>query len=245
MTHIAELEAVFLIHRRAYRETSALLEIFSQEYGRIGVVARGASRPRSSLRTALIPFTPLLMSWSGRGDLATLRSVEVAHSAADRKQANSTQWHQGLQGNALISGLYINELLMRLTHRHDPHPELFAAYADAIFDLARPAAIEQVLRIFEKRLLDAIGYGLILTAEVDSGNPIIAEQRYRYLADQGPIRDPGHAVDGVDISGKTMLALAAERELNVDEQREAKRLMRFVLRVYLGDRPLASRELFR
>ena len=228
-----DLEPAFLIHRRAFRESSAILEVFSRNHGRLGIVARGANRPRSSFRAALTPFVPLLMSWSGRGELATLRAVEPAAAP------------NALLGNALLSGMYLNELMMRLTHRHDPHPDLFEAYSTAIIELGAGGALEQVLRIFEKRVLEAIGYGLILEREVDDGEAVLADQRYRYIADRGPTRDAQLGGEFVEVSGQTLLALASEQPLSALEQREAKRLMRFLLAIHLGGRPLASRELFR
>jgi len=228
-----DLEPAFLLHRRAFRESSAILEVFSHGHGRLGMVARGANRPRSSLRPALTPFVPLLMSWSGRGELATLRAVEVAAPPG------------ALFGKALLSGMYLNELLMRLTHRHDPHPGLFKAYETAVIELRDDATLEQVLRVFEKRILKSIGYALILECEADGGDAVLAGEQYRYIADRGPTRDPQLAGEYVEISGQTLLALANEQPLSALEQREAKRLMRFSLAVHLGGKPLASRELFR
>ena len=228
-----DLEAVFLIHRRAFRETSAILEIFSRTHGRLGLVARGVHRRQSPLRAALTSFVPLLMSWSGRGELATLRAVEVA-SVVD-----------GLLGDALLSAMYINELLMRLTHRHDPHPELFDAYDLAIRDLGSGQMIEQTLRVFEKRILEAIGYGPILEFEADGGRAVLGNERYRYVADRGPTREPQPAGEYIEITGETLLLLAKEQPLHDAAKKEAKRLMRFLLAAHLGGRPLASRELFR
>ena len=213
-----DLEPVFLIHRRAYRESSALLEIFSREHGRVGVVARGINRPRSTLRAASMPFTSLLMSWSGRGELATLRAVEVAPMFWGANRGADAGAEPGIMGalvgNALLSGLYINELLMRLTHRHDPHPELFDAYAAAVHELTMANAVEQTLRVFEKRILESIGYGLILSTDADDGSAVLAGQRYRYVADRGATRDPHSVDESVEVSGETLLCLAAERSLN-------------------------------
>ncbi len=228
-----DLERAFLVHRRAWRETSAILELFTREHGRVAVVARGARRPRSALRPALAPFQPLLVSWSGRGEMGTLRAAEACPGAGP------------IAGDALLSGLYLNELLLRLTHRHDPHPELFDAYAGAVAALAGPEPLESTLRLFEKRMLEAIGYGMVLDREADSGAPVVREQRYAYRADHGPAPAGSAPVDAVEVSGATLLALASEGPLDLQAQREAKRLMRHVLGKHLGDRPLASRALFR
>lgn len=229
-----DLELAYILHRRPYRETSALLEVFSHGYGRIALVARGARRPRSALRAALTPFSPLLLSWSGRGEVGTLRAAE--------RQCLPVS----LGGEALVSGLYLNELLMRLTHRHDPHPELFDAYAHALRALAEAVDPEFTLRVFEKRMLEAIGYGMLLDHEAESGLPVVREQRYAYRAQRGPGPATANvgAGDCVEVSGATLLALAYEQPLDDTGRREAKRLMRFVLRLHLGERPLAARAMF-
>jgi len=233
MTARVDLEPAFLLHRRPWRETSALLEVFSREHGRVGLVGRGARRPRSALRAALRAFTPLLLSWSGRGELATLRAVEVTGHIVE------------LERDALPGGLYMNELVMRLTHRHDPHPSLFEAYREAVVNLASARPVADTLRRFEKRLLEAIGYGLSLEHDARSGQPLVREDRYVYHREEGPVRAEGACGDAVEVSGATLLALAAETPLTPHEQQEAKRLMRFVLRAHLGERPLATRGLFR
>lgn len=227
-----ELEPAYLLHRRPYRETSALLEVFTRDHGRIALVARGARRPRSALRAALIPFVPLLVSWSGRGEVGTLRGAEVRGAS------------RSMTGEALLSALYLNELLMRLTHRHDPHPELYDAYAAALRALTQDTETEHTLRVFEKRMLEAIGYGMLLEHEAESGAPVVREQRYAYRADRGPAPATVRAADCVEVSGATLLDLAGERPLDESGRREAKRLMRFVLRAHLGERPLASRAMF-
>lgn len=151
---------------------------------------------------------------------------------------------RSLSGRSLLSGLYMNELLMRLLHRSDPHPELYGRYRVALEALATPGQEERVLRVFEKRLLEAIGYGLVLTTDAGSGEEVVPERRYRYQVEHGPVLDPSGRGTGIPIAGQTLLALAEERLDSSHALREAKTLMRHVLRIYLGDRPLASRDLF-
>ena len=221
------------MHRRPYRETSALLETFTREHGRVALVARGARRPRSSLRGALQPFVPLLISWSARGELGTLRSVEVPVTV------------NSIEGRALLSGLYVNELMLRLTHRNDPHPELFDAYSGVLSALRGGDDEQRALRIFEKRTLQSIGYGMLLDRDADSGEPVAPDRRYAYRPDHGPTLASARKGESVDVSGATLLALAGEDVMDANAQREAKRLMRFVIATHLGGRPLASRTLFR
>lgn len=227
------LEPCFVLHRRPYRESSLLLEIFCAAHGRLGLVARGARRPRSPLRTALEPFRPLLLSWSARGELGTLTGAEP--------QGRGT----GLAGAALAGGFYVNELMLRLLHRHDPHPELFESYRLTLLRLARPAEMEPALRIFEKRLLESIGYGLVLDRAGDSEQGIDAGRRYRYVTDRGPVADAAGREELPAVRGSTLLALARERFPDAAALHEAKLLMRGVLGAYLGTRPLMSRTLIR
>ena len=228
-----DLTPAYLLHRRPWRETSALLEVFAREHGRIGLVARGARRPRSALRLALRPFTPLLLGWAGRGELGTLRRAEVAGSIPE------------LGRGALAAALYLNELLLKLTHRHDPHPELFDAYARASTALAAGAQVENVLRVFEARLLEAIGYGPVLDCEPATGEPIDPGRCYAYHRERGPMSAAGELAGCVAVHGATLLALDAGEPLDPGARREAKRLMRHLLEPHLGDRPLATRALFR
>jgi DNA repair protein RecO (recombination protein O) len=228
-----ELEPCFVLHHRPYRETSLLVEVFGRDTGRLGVIAKGARRPRSALRGLLQPFRPLLLSWSGGGELGLLTAAEP------------DGYVRAFAGRALFSGFYMNELLMRLLHRFDPHPELFHHYHAAVESLGGGERTEAVLRVFEKQMLESIGYGLVLDRDIDSGEPIHGKHAYRYVMDRGPVFVKGGDREGVRVAGETLLALARER---LDDERvldEAKHLMRAVLRCYLGDRPLATRNLFR
>lgn len=222
------LDPGFVLHRRPYRDTSLLLELFTETGGRLGAVSRGARGARSPLKGLLQPFQPLLLSWGGRGELRTLTGAE----AAGRSLL--------LRGPALAAGFYLNELLLRLLQRHDPNPELYRAYGRALPRLAEPG-MEWTLRLFERDLLQALGYGLLL-AETPEGEPVQPQERYCYHLESGPV--PG-AAGGLQLSGAALLALETGEAPGETEQGEVKRLMRAALQLYLGDRPLASRELFR
>ena len=228
-----ELEPSYVLHHRPYRETSLIIEVFGRDTGRVGILAKGARRPKSRSRGMLQPFRPLLLSWSARRELATLTGAEPSG------------YLSRLTGRDLFNALYMNELLMRLMHRHDPHPELFESYGFALGCLAAGESTESVLRIFEKHLLEAIGYGLVLDCEVDTGVPVEGGYEYSYQADRGPMRTAAREGPSVRVRGGTLLALANERLDDADVLNEAKRLMRSVLRQYLGDQPLATRSLFR
>lgn len=225
-----QLERAFLLHSRPYGDTSSLVEAFSREHGRVGLVARGARAARSRRRGLLQPFQELLMSWAGRGELASLSQVEQAGRGAP------------LSGSALISGFYLNEILLRLLRRDDPHPEVYDAYAEALSRLAAGEDQGKVLRIFEKRLLEELGYGLDLEHDLE-GARIVPEGYYRLRPEEGLARQPGPAPEAT--AGAVILALAGESPELERHALEARDFLRRALAPYLGPKPLKSRELFR
>ncbi|HSS64532.1 MAG TPA: DNA repair protein RecO [Gammaproteobacteria bacterium] len=229
-----DLQPALVLHQRPYRESSLLLEVFGIDTGRVGLIAKGGRRPKSPLRAQLIPFRPLLLSWRGRGDLGLVVGAEPDGAAPVIPPA------------AIVSGLYLNELLVRLLHRHDPHPELFLQYRRTLSALASPdRPLEQSLRLFEKRLLDAVGYGLMLDRVAGTGAPVEPEAHYHYVADRGPVEAGGkEEAAGVRVKGSTLLALASERSMDAAALREAKHLMRTAINMHLEGRPLVSRALY-
>ena len=238
--HPRDDEPAFVLHAYPYRETSLIVEAFTPGFGRVAMVARGAKRPRSETRGLLQAFQPLTLSWAGAGELKTLTKAE---------------WRGGLPlltGSALLCGFYLNELLIKLLAREDPHPALFADYADALAALAgEPAAAAQaaVLRRFEVRLLAGLGYALALTHD-EGGAAVEASRMYHYVPDRGPravaanvAREPrphGHIVRGA-----TLLALSSGAFPDAEAAQEAKRLMREVLDHYLEERRIVSRRVVR
>ncbi|MBL8260265.1 MAG: DNA repair protein RecO [Candidatus Competibacteraceae bacterium] len=228
----ALLQPAFILHRRPYLNTSLLLEAFSREHGRLGLVARGAMASRSRLKGLLQPFAPLLLSWSGAGELATLTVAEEAGRPL------------ALPPNRVLPGLYANELLVRLLPRLDSQPSLFDAYERLLAELAAASAEEPALRRFEKTLLDHLGYGLNLEREADSGTPIVAEEHYRYVLDRGPLAAAG-AQAGVPISGRSLLALRDGDLSDPALLAEIKRLTRAALAEQLRGQALKTRALYR
>lgn len=224
-----QLEPAYVLHSRSFRETSLIVEAFTREHGRVAVVARGAKSARSRWKNVLQPFRPLLLSWYQKTDLGTL-------SAADQVASLPP-----LQGQSLYCGLYLNELLMRLLHRGDPHVEVFERYRYALSELASEASPQPVLRIFEKHLLEAIGYAMLLDREYEGGAEIQAQNWYDYPPDRGPVLAPGPGKSRV--SGSALLALHTE-ELQNASLTELRMLMRGVIGYHLGDKPLASLSLF-
>ncbi|MEE4378460.1 MAG: DNA repair protein RecO [Candidatus Competibacteraceae bacterium] len=224
-----ELQPAFVLHRRPYRNTSLLVDVLSRDHGRISMVARGARGPRSRLKAVLQPFLPLLLSWSGRGELSNLTTAEATGPTVR------------IPAKRLLSGFYINELLLRLLQPHDPYP-LFDDYHQTLQDLAEFEYEEPVLRIFEKRLLAELGYGLLLDSEAPGNNPIEPTKRYRYILEQGPIAVEGDGA-GITLSGKALLALHSESFDDSSVLREVKRLTRAALEMRLQGRPLKTRTL--
>ncbi len=222
-------QPAYVLHARAWRETSLLVEAFSRDFGRVGLVARGVRSARARLPRALLePLQPLRMDWGGRGELQTLAAVELDGCAA------------GLRGDALLSAMYVNELLVRLTARNDPHPRLFQRYAALLEALSHTRTLAWTLRCFERDLLGAIGYAPQLDTDAATGAPIDPAREYDYVPEQGAFA-AGNVPGGVRLDGSALLALAAGGEPPGPEGLvQLRRLMRALIAAQLGDRGLQS-----
>ena len=274
-----DTSAGFVLHSYPYLETSLIVETFTRSHGRVAVVAKGAKRPTSAMKSRLNPFQGLLLTWFGKADLKTLKSVEHADI------------YPQLRGAALMSAFYMNELLIKLAQREDAYEVLYDAYEEAVVALAtmhvfsepKPAglmaAIATVLRKFEMSLLRELGYALQLSEDVDTNEPITADERYVYVLERGPVcirssssskrangltgvsgaevvkgakevmrareRQPSLSFDGLQLSGKTLLDLAAGEFSDPQTQAQAKQLMRRAINQLLGDKLLHTRQLIR
>ena len=224
-----EMEATFLLHARPYRETSQLVEVLSQDHGRVALVANGSRRPKSRLKSALRPFQPLRMSWSGRGSLYSLRAAEPSGNGAR------------ISGMSLMAAYYMNELLMILLHKGDPHPNLFTHYGGALASLAAGDDAEPVLRRFEVALLAEIGYGLVIDRDVIDEEPLVAEQKYEYVVDRGPVPVSDNICGELVFLGSDLLAMNRGIFHDAEQLKSAKRLLRAALNRSLGDRSLKTR----
>lgn len=226
--------ASFLLHSHPFSESSLILEVFAREQGRLAILARGARRPRAQLRGVLLAFQPLSLSWFGGGEVKTLARAE---------------WVGGLPfltGEALIVGYYLNELLLRLLPREDPHPRLFDAYAETLARLTEAKAVAQVtpeLRRFEKILLSETGYAPRLMEDA-AGRPIAADRRYLFQPERGAVAEE-EGGSGIPVMGATLLALAAERFPDAKTLAEAKQLMRALIQHQLGGQSLKTRRVFK
>jgi len=224
----------YVLHQRPWRNTSLLVEAFTTGAGRIGLVARGV-RSRNGRRRALLePFQPLLLSWSGRGELHTLTGVEAE------------RWRSPPAGRALLAAYYCSELILRLLGRDDPNPDAFAAYDAVVAELAAGRDEAPALRCFEFDLLVALGFAPPLTTEVESGRAVDAGTDYDYVAEVGPLPVSGPAGShAVRVSGRQLQALEARRFDEDDVLRAARRILQASLRPLLGSKPLRTRELYR
>ena len=223
------LQPAFVLHSRAYRDTSLLVELLTMQYGRLTVVARGVRSMKSRLQGILMPFLPLLVSFSGKTDLRTLQQAEV----------NGLSYE--LRGNVLLSGFYLNELLMRLLPNHESYPKIYQAYKNTLEGLVDSKQPEIELRLFEKCLLSNLGYGLQLDQTIK--NELVLPEK-EYIFEFGNGLSKAKTNNLYNFSGKSLLALQAGNLSTVTELRDAKRLLRGALADLLGDKPLKSRELF-
>lgn len=216
-----EQQPAYVLHARAYRETSLLLEVFTRDHGRMGVVARGVRRERSRIpRGVLQPLQPLLLDWNAAGDLGSLVGAEAASTPLV------------LSGEALLSAIYLNELVLRMSGRGDPHPAAFAAYADCLARLATGAGIGWTLRRFERDLLADLGYALLLDRSA-AGAAIDANTDYGYDPEAGPVEwHPGSRMQR--IKGEALLALDRDEAPAADHLATLRRLMRSLIRHHLG-----------
>lgn len=231
------LQPAYVLHQRPYRDSGRILEVFTRDHGRLTLFARGVTRTatRGATRTAslapvLQPFNALLVSWSGRGEAGQLTAAELDGAFV------------ALPPQQLMSGCYLNELLLHLLTRHDPHAEVFGWYAQTIAALKASAAALRPLRLFEKRLLEAIGYGLSLEHEAGSGEPVRATDAYLYRLDHGPQRVAGVADGGNVFAGASLLSLAREELADPQSCADARRLLRAALDRCLEGRQLKTRQ---
>ena len=222
-------QPVYVLHTYPFKETSLVVELFSQQFGRIAAVAKGARRPHSTMRGMLQSFQILDSAWSGKNELKTLHSLD---------------WSAGLtllKGEALMCGFYMNELLLRLLPREDAHENLFNYYAAALQTLAGESDLATTLRRFELKLLQEMGYAVPLLKDENDAS-IDADKMYRYEAEYGAC-DLNATKKGVQLNGKTLLDMARDDYANAATQSQSKQLMRYLLAHYLGDKPLHTRQL--
>ncbi len=219
----------YVLHTRPYSETSLLVDVFSRNHGRFMLLAKGARRQKSAMRGMLLPFVPLLISWAGKGQLPIL-------TVAEPRGFTNTQSRRWVQ-----SGFYINELILKLLHRFDEHAQLYDYYDHAIQALSSGTDVGSVLRVFEKQLLQEIGFGMILDHDVETGEAIDPDCYYHYFPQRGPVLANGDRESGTRVSGNTLKAFHEEQFNSVESSRQARTLSRSLIVQQLGGKELRSR----
>jgi DNA repair protein RecO (recombination protein O) len=224
-------QPAYVLHTYDFKETSLVAELFTKAHGRVAAVAKGARRPRSAMRGQLQSFQLLAATWSGKQELKTLHSLDWSDSLLT------------LQGEALMCGFYLNELLLRLLPREDEHEQLFEYYQATLKKLAAGKILATHLRRFELKMLQEMGYAVPLEMD-ENDEPIVAEHQYRYEAEYGACALSA-TKNGVELSGQTLLDMAKDDYSNPQTQQQSKQLMRYLLTYYLGDKPLHTRQLLK
>ena len=225
-------EPAWLLHHRPFRDSSQILDILSLDQGRLAVVAKGSRGAKSKLRGILRPFLPLQLSWFIRSDLGTLTGAEMNGAALS------------LSGDALLSGYYVNELILKLLHRHDPQPEIFAAYSRTIERLAGGKEVAAYLRQFEIELLRILGYALNLDHDTETTEPLRPQQQYEYRVEQGLVpvsdRDGPMVFRGAEID-----AIRNQQFADPAVLKNAGSLLRNVIAYHLDGKELKSRKVLK
>jgi DNA repair protein RecO (recombination protein O) len=220
----------FVLHSYPYKETSLIVDVFSRDHGRVALIAKGAKRAHSKLRGVLQTFQPLAISWSGKSELRTMIAAE---------------WVGGLlplEKSALLCGFYLNELLLKLLARDDPHPALFNHYVATLNQLAHNEPAPIVLRKFERALLKETGVSGDFTICTASGNAVEPDRIYVVDPERGA--RPARPADmWPRVSGKTLLDMEREDYLDPQTQTQSKFLMRFLLAHHLGGTPINTRQI--
>lgn len=222
----------FVLHSYPYKETSLIIDMFSRDHGRVALIAKGAKRPHSALRGVLQTFQPLSVSWSGKSELRTLTGAD---------------WVGGmlpLEKTALLCGFYLNELLVKLLARDDPHPHLFDHYVAALNQLAHAEPAPIVLRKFERALLKETGVAADLTICTSTRLAVDATQQYVVDPERGArLERASDTGPGPRVCGKTLLDMERGDYSDSATQNQSKQLMRFLLAHHLGGAPLNTRQI--
>lgn len=227
-----DLQPAYILHSRPYRDTSLLVDLLTPDYGRITAIARGVRKNKTPKRQLLNPFSRLLVCWQGRTDMKLLTSFEADNHFLS------------LKGNFLYSAFYLNELVVRLLPEMDRHNGFFYAYEQILIALQRELEIEPLLRSFEFRLLEELGYALNFTQDVRTGCAIDAECFYECHVQEGFYAAAPDIPEQFLIKGEWLLAIASGNYSAPATRQAAKKLTRRMLKPLLGSKPLHSRELF-
>jgi DNA repair protein RecO (recombination protein O) len=225
-------QAAWILHHRPFRDSSRILDILSRDHGRLSLVSRGSRSARSKLAGILRPFMPLQLSWVIRSDLGTLTGAEIQGAPIS------------LTGDALLSGYYVNELLLLMLHQHDPQPDIFSKYADTISRLAGRADVAPVLRHFEMELLRMLGYALNLDHDTAGEGSLQPKAQYEYRPEQGPVPVSDRCGPMV-FTGAELAAIQRQEFSDPVVLKNAGRLLRRVIAYHLDGKELKSRKVMK
>ncbi|PSB91640.1 DNA repair protein RecO [Candidatus Pandoraea novymonadis] len=230
-TRVLEQPA-FVLHSYPYRETSLIIDVLTRDYGRLALIAKGAKRPHSALRGVLQKFQPFALAWSGKAELRTLIKAE---------------WVGGLrplEGDALLSGFYLNELIVRFCAREDSHEKLFNRYLATLHHLAQDESPGIILRVFERVLLCETGYAVAFDRCVQTGSRVLPERHYVFDPECGVRPTYGdEPVEWPIVTGQTLIDIQQDDYSRVKTVQQCKSLMRFLLNYHLGGVPLNTRKI--
>lgn len=252
-----DLAPLYVLHHRPWRDTSRMLDVFTRDHGRLTLFARGVRGPKSRSASLLQPFRLLLASWSGSGDAGQLTQVEAAgvrDAASVRDSASSSDPTPGrdagdplkpLPAAALLSAWYLNELVLKLTTRHDPQPLVFDLYHESLDRLRAGEEIAAVLRRFERQLLDLLGYGVEFRNEAREGQALEDEAYYHFHPELGFTEVSGGAQQGTVFRGRDLLGIAEDRYDDAAVLETARSVLRVALDHALEGRDLRTRAVAR
>jgi len=224
------LHDAYILHSRSYKESSLIIDLFTRDFGRVSIIAKGVKKSKRSLFGLLQPFTPILVSWIGKGELYTLTNVEL----------NGV--FKYLYGTNLLCGYYVNELILRFLHKEDPYEVLYTAYSKVISSLKSTKDIEPLLRQFECDLFQELGYGLNLTIDTKTGKKVESHKTYFFQIEHGPTLEQISETN-IQVSGETLLLLECNNLVDKKTLFESKKLMRYIINYYLGGKPLKTHQL--
>lgn len=230
-----QLQPAYVLFSRPFQNTSVLLDLFTIDHGRIRAVAKGARRQSSKYRSLLQPFNPLLIAYTGKGEVKTLGNVESSVAPLS------------LKGERLFSGIYLNEILCRLLHTYAEHKPLFNIYEETLIALQGSGNLEAILRVFELNLLSELGYAINFYEVFSTQEPIVEEGLYKFSPDLGfeliskqDCEDDPHCL----FEGGILISIRRREMADREVAKSAKRLLRIALASLLGGKPLKSREIF-
>ena len=222
----------FILHRRNFSESSFILEIFSRDYGRVNLIAKGAKQIKKYQGTNFDLYQKYNISWISKSELGILTGIDVIRSKTY------------FIAEKAITAFYINEIILKLLHKDEPHVELFDIYELTLRKLFSNENEKIILRYFEKQLLESLGYGISLDHDVKTGLSIMPTQEYYYKIDSGPTSDVSLSEEGMKISGETLFELNNETLSDNKNINEAKNLLSMILRKHINQ-PLESRKLYK